>query len=56
VNFRASVFGFLYQVVYRGMPVEVARSLLTSIWVPNETWEAYIVTVLARQEIEYPDF
>ena len=53
VNFRASVFGFLYQVIYRGTPQEEARSLLTSIWIPNEMWEAYIISVLADKGIEY---
>jgi protein tyrosine phosphatase (PTP) superfamily phosphohydrolase (DUF442 family) len=53
VNFRASVFGFLYQVIYRGTPLEEARSLLTSIWIPNETWEAYIISVFADRGIEY---
>lgn len=53
VNFRASVFGFLYQVIYRGTPQEEAFSLLTSIWIPNETWEAYIISVLADKGIEY---
>lgn len=37
VNFRASVFGFLYHIVYRGMPQRDARSLLTRIWIPNST-------------------
>ncbi len=54
VNFRASVFGFLYQVIYLGTPVEEARSLLTSIWIPNETWETFIVSVLAEKGVEYP--
>ena len=54
VNFRASVFGFLYQVIYLGTPVEEAQSLLTSIWIPNETWETYIVSVLADEGFDYP--
>ena len=54
VNFRASVFGFLYQVIYLGTPAEEAWSLLTSIWMPNETWETFIVSVLTDKGIEYP--
>ena len=54
VNFRASVFGFLYQVIYLGTPVEEAQSLLTRIWIPNETWETFIVSVLAERGVEYP--
>ena len=54
VNFRASVFGFLYQVIYLGTPVEEAWALLTRIWIPNETWETFIVSVLAERGVEYP--
>ena len=54
VNFRASVFGFLYQVIYLGTPVEEAWSLLTRIWIPNETWETFIVSVLTDKGIAYP--
>lgn len=54
VNFRASVFGFLYQVIYLGTPVEEAWALLTHIWIPNQTWETFIVTALAEKGIEYP--
>ena len=54
VNFRASVFGFLYQVIYLGTPSEEAQSLLTSIWIPNETWETFITSVLAEKGFEHP--
>ena len=54
VNFRASVFGFLYQVIYLGTPVEEAWSLLTRIWIPNEIWETFIVSVLTDKGIAYP--
>ena len=54
VNFRASVFGFLYQVIHLGTPVEEAWTLLTRIWIPNEIWETFIVSVLAERGIEYP--
>ena len=54
VNFRASVFGFLYQVIYLGTPSEEAQSLLTSIWIPNETWETFITYVLAEKGFEHP--
>ena len=36
VNHRASVFGFLYQVLY-GADIDEAMSLMHSIWVPNDT-------------------
>ena len=54
VNFRASVFGFLYQVIYLGTPAEEAWALLTGIWIPNETWETFIVSALAEKGIEHP--
>lgn len=54
VNFRASVFGFLYQVIYLGTPVDEAWSLLTHIWIPNETWKTFIVSVLTDKGIAYP--
>lgn len=54
VNFRASVFGFLYQVMYEGADVDEAMSLMQSIWVPNDTWEAFIVRVMSDEGIDYP--
>ena len=54
VNFRASVFGFLYQVIYEGADVDEAMSLMQSIWVPNDTWEAFIVRVMSDRGIDYP--
>ncbi|MFL2501289.1 MAG: protein tyrosine phosphatase family protein [Luminiphilus sp.] len=54
VNFRASVFGFLYQVIYLGTPAEEAWGLLTRIWMPNEIWETFVVSELAEKGIEHP--
>ena len=54
VNFRASVFGFLYQVLYQGGDVDEAMSLMQSIWVPNDTWKAFIVRVMSDRGIDYP--
>ena len=54
VNFRASVFGFLYQVIYEGADVSEAMSLMQSIWVPNDTWEAFIVRVMSDKGFDYP--
>ena len=53
VNFRASVFGFLYQVLYGGADVDTAMSLMHSIWVPNVTWEAFIARVLTDNGVDY---
>lgn len=54
VNFRASVFGFLYQVLYEGADLDEAMSLMQSIWVPNNTWEAFIARVMNDKGIDYP--
>ena len=54
VNFRASVFGFLYQVLYEGADLDEAMSLMQSIWVPNATWEAFIARVMSDKGIDYP--
>ena len=54
VNFRASVFGFLYEVLYEGADVDEAMSMMQSIWVPNDTWEAFIVRVMSDKGFDYP--
>jgi protein tyrosine phosphatase (PTP) superfamily phosphohydrolase (DUF442 family) len=46
VNFRASAFSFLYRVLYRDVPLDVAKDDLNSVWVPNETWREFIFVVL----------
>lgn len=56
VNFRASVFGFLYQVLYEGADLDEAMSLMQSIWVPNTTWEAFIARVISDKGIDYSPF
>lgn len=53
VNFRASVFGFLYQVIYAGMDVDEAMSLMHAIWIPNNTWERFIARVLDQHDVRY---
>ena len=52
VNFRASVFGFLYQVLFAGADVDEALSQMQSIWVPNDTWEAFIVHVMSDEGVD----
>lgn len=54
VNFRASVFGFLYQVLHEGADLDEALSQMQSIWVPNDTWEAFIVRVMSDEGVDYP--
>ena len=53
VNFRASVFGFLYQVIYQGVPMGEAIALMHAIWIPNEVWEDFIVQVLRVHRLDY---
>lgn len=53
VNFRASVFGFLYQVIYQSVPMDEAISLMHAIWIPNEVWEDFIVRVLTVNGLDY---
>ena len=53
VNFRASVFGFLYQVIYEGVPMDEAISLMHAVWIPNEVWEDFIARVLTVNGFDY---
>ena len=53
VNFRASVFGFLYQVIYQGVPMGEAIALMHAIWIPNQVWEDFIVRVLSVNGLDY---
>ena len=53
VNFRASVFGFLYQVLHEGTDVDETMSLMQSIWVPNDTWEAFIARVMSDRGFDF---
>ena len=55
VNFRASVFGFLYQVIYQGVPMGEAIALMHAIWIPNEVWEDFIVQVLRVHRLDYQE-
>jgi protein tyrosine phosphatase (PTP) superfamily phosphohydrolase (DUF442 family) len=47
VNMRATVFGFLYRVLYEDVPMADAKADMNRIWEPNATWRALIVDVLA---------
>ena len=54
VNFRASTFSFLYRVLHRDVPLDIAKRDLESVWVPNETWQALIFEVLGENGVD-PD-
>ena len=55
VNFRASVFGFLYQVIYEATPIDEAIAMMHAIWIPNEVWEDFIVQVLRVNGLDYQE-
>ena len=52
VNYRATVFSFLYRVIYRGVSVEAAKADMNSVWQPNEIWRDFIFDVLAEHAID----
>lgn len=52
LNYRASAFSFLYRVIYEGVPVEDAKRDMQRVWQPNETWQRYIDTLLAENDID----
>lgn len=49
LNYRVSVFVFLYHVMIHGIKMEKARQAMLKIWEPNPTWERFIQEQL-RQE------
>ena len=46
VNYRASVFSFLYRVIYLGVPIDEAKKDMDSIWMVNAIWYQFIVDTL----------
>lgn len=46
VNFRASVFSFLYRVLYKDVDIATAKADMNAVWQPNETWRDLIFAVL----------
>jgi len=46
VNYRASAFVFLYRVLFDDVPMDQAKEAMESVWVPNDTWRAFIFSVL----------
>ena len=51
VNFRASVFSFLYRVIYLEVDIKKAKSDMDIIWRPNETWTKFIFQILEMNNI-----
>lgn len=48
VNFRASAFSFLYRVIYKKVPMKIAKSDLDAIWEPDSVWFTFIGKVLRK--------
>jgi protein tyrosine phosphatase (PTP) superfamily phosphohydrolase (DUF442 family) len=50
-NMRVSVFVYLWRRIYEQVPHEMAQPAIDAIWVPNETWQAFLESVLQHHEI-----
>jgi protein tyrosine phosphatase (PTP) superfamily phosphohydrolase (DUF442 family) len=55
MNMRASVFVFLYRILYEAVPVDVAATAVTQVWQPNATWRGFMDTLLKprRGELDF---
>lgn len=53
VNFRASVFVFLYRVVVEGIAIIDAKKDLYSVWTPNQDWFKFIRSVLKSHNLSH---
>lgn len=52
LNFRASMFTFLYRVISQEVPLDEALDDLQSVWLPSETWREYAFAMLRENGIE----
>ena len=48
MNMRVSCFLFLYWVIVKGVEPEEASKNMLEIWQPDETWQQFMVMVLAH--------
>jgi protein tyrosine phosphatase (PTP) superfamily phosphohydrolase (DUF442 family) len=48
MNFRASTFIFLYRVLRQHTPLEEARQTMLEMWEPDDTWQNFIDSALAK--------
>jgi protein tyrosine phosphatase (PTP) superfamily phosphohydrolase (DUF442 family) len=51
VNMRATVFSFLYRVIYQQVAVGQAKADMNTVWQPSEVWRDFIFAVLAENNI-----
>lgn len=54
-NMRASVFVYLWRRIEEQVPHDIAQQGISPIWVPNETWQAFLELVLNHYAIPQPD-
>lgn len=50
-NYRASTMTYLYRIQVEGLAEPAARKDLDAVWQPDDTWRAYIETILAHEFI-----
>lgn len=53
VNYRASLFTFLYRTIHQGVAPEDASHAMASVWEPRDQWVEFGQMVLNRHGIEY---
>ena len=53
LNYRASLFTFLYRTVHRGVPPEQAYESVAVVWEPQDQWIEFGQMVLNRHGIEF---
>ena len=51
LNMRVSCFIYLYRVLKLGVPEELARKDMLSVWQPDDIWQAFIDEMLLKDEI-----
>ena len=53
LNYRASLFTFLYRVVHERVPAVVAFEAVAQVWEPQDQWVAFGQMVLDRNGINF---
>jgi protein tyrosine phosphatase (PTP) superfamily phosphohydrolase (DUF442 family) len=53
LNYRASLFTFLYRVVHEQVPAVVAFEAVAQVWEPQDQWVAFSQMVLDRNGINF---
>jgi len=53
VNYRASLFTFLYRVVHEQVPAAEAYEAVKQVWEPEDQWLRFADMVLERHEIDF---